>query len=87
MEISLIRSKPWPSFNERSIFLQALVTINPPEYYPQFFFGILLIVFLIYRPKGLFPERPIKTVANKVVLEESQEPSTQSEKDQNQEQI
>ena len=66
-------------------FLRALVTINPPEYYPQFFFGIILIVFLIYRPKGLFPERSIKTVANKVVLEESQEPSSQSEKDQNQE--
>ncbi len=50
-------------------FFQEIVVINPPEYYPQFFFGILLILFLIYRPKGIFPERPIQTVAELAVSE------------------
>ena len=68
-------------------FFQNLVTINPPEYYPQFIFGVILIIFLIYRPKGLFPERPIKTVANNVILEDSKKKDLSTEKDGDQEQI
>ncbi|PWI47456.1 hypothetical protein CEE45_11620 [Candidatus Heimdallarchaeota archaeon B3_Heim] len=65
-------------------FFQSLIIINPPEYYPQFVFGILLILFLIYRPKGVFPERPIKTVADIALLEDSKEKNLSSEKDDNQ---
>ena len=68
-------------------FFQNLVTINPPEYYPQFIFGIILIIFLIYRPKGLFPEHPIKTVADSVILEDSKKKDLSIEKDEDQEKI
>ncbi|MHA1444816.1 MAG: hypothetical protein ACTSR4_08735, partial [Candidatus Hodarchaeales archaeon] len=68
-------------------FFQNIVTINPPEYYPQFIFGILLIIFLIYRPKGVFPERPIKTIANNVILEDSKKKDLSIEKDEMQKQI
>jgi branched-chain amino acid transport system permease protein len=52
-------------------FFQNVITINPPEYYPQFFFGLILVIFLIFRPEGVFPERPIKTIANTVLTEKT----------------
>jgi len=45
--------------------LQDLIRIDP-IYGQQAFFGIFLILVLIFRPKGLLPERTINTVAIKV---------------------
>ncbi|MHA2364948.1 MAG: branched-chain amino acid ABC transporter permease [Candidatus Hodarchaeales archaeon] len=45
--------------------LQGFIRIDP-VFGQNIFFGLILILFLLYRPHGILPERPIKTVANEV---------------------
>lgn len=46
------------------------ITVISPDYLRWVIVGLLIVVVLIVNPKGLFPEKPIKTPAIDVVLEE-----------------
>ncbi|MFW9930431.1 MAG: branched-chain amino acid ABC transporter permease [Candidatus Thorarchaeota archaeon] len=45
--------------------IQKIITMDP-VFSQNIVFGIILILFLLYRPQGLLPEKPIKTIANEV---------------------
>lgn len=46
--------------------IQGLITIDPISV-QNISFGLLLILFLVYKPQGIISEKPIKTVANEYV--------------------
>ena len=46
--------------------IQHMITLDPVN--AQWIgFGLLILLFLMFRPEGIIPERPIKTVANEVM--------------------
>ncbi|MEM0026241.1 MAG: branched-chain amino acid ABC transporter permease, partial [Zestosphaera sp.] len=46
------------------------VTVISPDYLRWVIVGLLIVIVLLVNPKGLLPEKPIKTPALDVVLEE-----------------